>query len=214
MRVLAVPLFGQVLEERAAADEAEQLHAVADAERRDAQLERGLRQRDVEVLLGARHGLRGRMRGAEAEPRGVEVVAAGEHETVDALEQPADVARPADRRDRHGHAPGLEHGVGVAVLERDRRARALGHLAVDGDERPFAVDHGRILLRARRPPGVPDPSARSARSAGSSSAPRSPPARRRRASPRASRRAGPRAAAARRGSSTRVAALGAASRAG
>ncbi len=99
---------GQMLVERPAAGDVEDLHPAADAEQRDATLQRASRQRDLEavaVRIGP-DGLRMRL-GAVA--LGIDVGAASQDQRVDAIEELVRILR--------GTAVGWQH--------RDHPARAV-----------------------------------------------------------------------------------------
>ena len=87
----------QVLVERAAERDVEQLHPAADPEQRHVALQRPPRQRELEGVALGPGALRLRVRLGAVAGR-VDVGAAGQEQRVDAVEQHVGVARPRPRR--------------------------------------------------------------------------------------------------------------------
>ena len=115
---------GQVLIERPAAGDVEDLHPAADAEQRDPALERASRQRDLEVVTVGIGPDRLRMR-LRAVALGVDVGAASQHQRVETVEQLA----------------GLLGRAAVGRQHRDHPARAVDRPGVGERQQ-----HGRLVL--------------------------------------------------------------------
>jgi hypothetical protein len=135
----AMPLMaddvGQVLDEVAAESDVEHLHAAADRKNRNVPFERGAHECELPVVA-----IRARWPGARIAGRGVarwiDVTAAGEHETVHAVEHDLGSAFRIGQRRRgkqHGHRPGRGQGVGVVGGQQ------IGDLTPDTPHRPLAV---------------------------------------------------------------------------
>jgi cytochrome c-type biogenesis protein len=113
----AFPVAGQVLGERAAARDGEDVHAPADRQERDAGVEGGAHQRDLEAVPASVR-LVGRLKPLLVIQGGVHVPAPGEQQAVARLGVGRHGGR-RHRRDDHGGAPGAFHRAGIA----DRRDR-------------------------------------------------------------------------------------------
>ena len=126
----------QVLPERRTPSEAEALHAVADPEDRQVSLEGEPGQGEVVILLGVLGHLRGRVGRSQAKPLGDKVIAAGQHQAVDAVEdglQLLELTRGSEPGgESHGGPAGPAHRVGVTLPEAQHRILRVVE-AVDGD---------------------------------------------------------------------------------
>ena len=147
--LLVADTIGEVLQERAAAGDVDQLHPAADAQQRHVALDRRARERDLEgVALGHRvDGLRMRLLAVAG---GVDVGAAREHQAVDQLQPGLGLLdQHGVGREHHHQAAGALHGLDVAerqqrrVLVPDAPARALERGA-DADHRSSHAPHHRI----------------------------------------------------------------------
>src|SRR5882724_10633500 len=129
----AIDLVGNVLDERAAEDDVQQLLAAADAEHRLVALERALGDRQLEggaLFLG----LHCRMAGAGAEDRGVDVEgAAGDDEAVELVEIAVRLLRLV--REQYRQATGAHHRLGVVLPQRvpGQLRIAAGLFGIEGD---------------------------------------------------------------------------------
>ena len=133
--------LGQVLHQRAAAGDVDQLHAAADAEQRHVALDRA-RARARSRTRRARAPCR-RSRGAPAAVGGgVDVGAAGEDQAVDQLEQPA---RGSSASSASGGSISDESARplhGLDVVERQQRGRLVPDAPARALERGADADHG------------------------------------------------------------------------
>ena len=102
MRAGARQVGGDVVVERPAELERQELHAVADAEQRQAARERRRDQRPVEAELRLGHGFEAHL--GRVRPRRQQVVAAGHEQRVDPRHEPAP-ARPASAGRRQPRRP-------------------------------------------------------------------------------------------------------------
>ena len=130
---LVTDLVGQVLGERPAEGDVDQLHAAADAEHRHVAFDRAARQRQLRaVALG--HGVLGHGMTVGSVGGGVDVIAAGQDQAVDHVEHLVGVV--------------LELGVG-----RDHQRQAAGPLdrgdVADGQQRGPPVPHTPLGARER-----------------------------------------------------------------
>ena len=139
--------LGQVLVQRSAVGDVEQLHAAADAEQRDVLLARGARERQLEVVAAGLLGGGGPMRLLPVAPRRDVAAAAAQDHAVDRVEQLArigGVVLVGDEQDRAGAGAldgadvgdGGEGGVLIPVAGAD-----VAYGAGDGDG--GAPGHGR-----------------------------------------------------------------------
>ena len=139
----------QVLHERAAAGDVDQLHATTDAEHRQLSLDRSACQCHLEGVA-LRHGpARLGMRLPAVAAR-IDVGAAGEDQAVDQLEHLVGVARQLGVGREHRDEPtGALHGVDVVA--RQQRRLLVPHAptgaldrGADADHGPFHAPHHRI----------------------------------------------------------------------
>jgi dihydrofolate synthase/folylpolyglutamate synthase len=130
--------IGNVLMQRAAGRDREELHPAADAERRDPAVERGSRQGEVEgVALGIEQLERGV--GRLAVSGGIHVGAAHQHEAVEQVEIGRDgvvvgAGRRRECRQQQRQAAGAAHAARIVGIQGERLAVAeLAPAALDVD---------------------------------------------------------------------------------
>ena len=135
--------LGQILVQRAAEGDVEHLRATADAQHRQSSVQRGPQQRELPgVAVGARL-IGGRVR-LLAVGGGVEVVTAGDHQRVQAVEQPVDRAGVHRlRRQQHRDTTGKDHALEVVGGQIGRRdvPYAGPHLLADTSSGPRPARH-------------------------------------------------------------------------
>jgi hypothetical protein len=145
-----------VLQQRAAAEDVDGLHAAAHAEHRSAAfLSRGPRAGLEVVAAGLDLGERLRRLAVE---RRIEVGAAGKQQAVHHGEGRGALSRRRRRVDQDGLAARVAHGIGIAAeLLPGRQLHGLLRGTVDGDQNPGAPRHAAIITAAvRRHPSAPE----------------------------------------------------------
>ena len=148
--------LGQVLHERAAAGDVDQLHAAADAEHRQVALDRGARERDLEgVALGHRADRLGvRAAGRRRRDRCRRRRRASARRSARAPRSGSSTSSRV-RREHQREPAGALHGLDVVARQQHRLlvphapARALERGA-DADHGPSHAPHHRINAHARR----------------------------------------------------------------
>ena len=130
----------------AAAVERQQLHAVADAQHRQAALQRGGQQAAVEVELARRDRIEDHVDGIRA--LGQEVAAARQQQAVDARGQRLRIALG---RQQHRYAAGRLHRRGHRGADAQRGALAAAFVEArrNADERPHRAQYTFVRLAAR-----------------------------------------------------------------